>query len=126
MIWIKKYTTRTSLAQKLRRNQTEAEKKIWSLLRNSQAGYKFRRQFPIDPYIVDFICVDKKLVIEIDGGQHTEEKDQARDAFLKAKGYRILRFWNNEVLDNNEGVAQVIREALASPHPGPLPTGEGK
>lgn len=86
-------------------------------LRNRQLeGVKFRRQQPIGPYIVDFASFEKKLVIEIDGGQHSEEKVKKRDtertAWLKERGYRILRFWNNEVLTNLEGVLKRIREAL--------------
>lgn len=116
-----------SRAKKLRRNQTEAEKILWSLLRNNQLNYKFRRQHPIDPYIVDFFCVELSLIIELDGGQHTEEADGKRSLYLEEQGFRMLRFWNNEVLKNREGVYQSICMTVAelSPHPSPLPAGEG-
>ena len=72
----------TPIARKLRRNQTEAEKLVWSKLRNNQLGYKFKRQYPIEPYIVDFFCLEQKIIIELDGGQHTEEQDRSRTLFL--------------------------------------------
>jgi very-short-patch-repair endonuclease len=99
------------LARKLRRNQTDAEKRLWSAIRNSQTGYKFRRQFPIEPYIVDFFCFEQKLIIELDGGQHTEEKDQERTYFLEQRDYRILRFWNHDVLGNIDGVLEMVGAA---------------
>lgn len=92
----------------LRTNMTEAEKKLWYYLRKKQRGVRFRRQHPIPTYIVDFICLEEKLIIELDGGQHHEEADRERTAFLESQGYRILRFWNNEVLENIEGVLEVI------------------
>jgi very-short-patch-repair endonuclease len=94
---------------------TEAERNLWEHLRLRKInGSKFRRQYEIAPYIVDFICVEESLVIEIDGGQHADavEYDAARTEFLKLAGYRVLRFWNNEVLQNADGVVQVISEAL--------------
>jgi type I restriction enzyme R subunit len=116
-------------ARALRRNQTDAEQLLWQLLRNSQIeNAKFRRQHPIDPYILDFYCHDKKLAIELDGGQHnTEEgkqKDRKRTEFLESQGIRVLRFWNNDVLQNTEAVLEVIYNQLL-PHPNPLPQGEG-
>jgi very-short-patch-repair endonuclease len=114
------------LAAKLRRNQTDAEKLIWSLLRNNQLGCKFRRQHPIDNYILDFVCLDRQLVIELDGGQHSLEKDKARTDHIAGQGFRILRIWNNDVLQNTEGVFEAIYEALYDPSPQPSPTrGEG-
>ena len=106
-------------AQRLRRDLTDAERKLWSVLRNRQLdGAKFRRQQPIGPFIVDFACHERRLVVEADGGQHAEsEVDGRRTAFLEGKGYRVLRFWNNDVLNNVDGVAQVIAGALSSPHP---------
>jgi very-short-patch-repair endonuclease len=103
-------------AQVLRKNMTDAERLLWSKLRANQSGVKFRRQQPIENYIVDFVCFEQKLIIELDGGQHFEsERDTKRDDFLRASGYRILRFWNNEVLRNIEGVLEVIRENITLP-----------
>jgi very-short-patch-repair endonuclease len=102
-------------ARSLRVNQTDAEARIWSRLRNrGLGGARFRRQIAVDPYIVDFICTDRKLIIELDGGQHAEqvEADAERTRFLEARGYRVLRFWNNDVLTNTEGVLEVILAEL--------------
>lgn len=106
-------------AQRLRRTMTDAERKLWSALRNRQlAGAKFRSQQPIGPFIVDFACHEHRLVIEADGGQHAENAaDGARTAFLQSKGYRVLRFWNNDILTNLHGVAEVIATELRTPHP---------
>jgi len=104
-----------NLARGLRRQQTPAERVLWNRLRN-QVGNKFRRQHPIGDYIVDFVNLENKLIIEIDGGQHnqeqTREKDAQRTEWLEGEGYRILRFWNNDVLTNIEGVDLLIRKAL--------------
>lgn len=116
-------------ARKLRRDITDAEKKLWTSLRHRQlSSAKFRRQHPIGPFITDFCCVEQGLVVELDGGQHAEQavSDLSRTAFLTSRGYRVLRFWNNEVLTNISGVIERIDDALKSPHPGPLPKGEGK
>jgi very-short-patch-repair endonuclease len=93
---------------------TEAEKKLWHQLRRRQiAGLVFRKQQPLGPYIVDFCCQKRKLIIEVDGGQHAgSRKDQKRDAFLKSQGYQILRFWNNDIVENIEGVMAVIYQTL--------------
>ena len=104
----------TDLARDLRKNQTPQEKKLWNLLRNHQFyGYEFRRQYPIGDYIVDFICREKKIIIELDGGQHNEieniDKDKQRTEFLANKGYKVLRFWNNEIDNNIEGVFDVMK-----------------
>jgi very-short-patch-repair endonuclease len=106
-------------AQRLRREMTDAERNLWSVLRNRQlSGAKFRRQQPIGPFIADFVCQELRLVIEADGGQHADNiRDKRRTAFLEGKGYRVLRFWNNEILGNLDGVAQVIAAALSAPHP---------
>lgn len=101
-----------NLAKNLRRRQTDAENLIWRHLRAKQLeGCKFRRQEPIGNYIVDFVCFEKKIIIEVDGGQHAIEsrEDKERDSLLKNDGFLILRFWNNEVLQNIEGVLEVIR-----------------
>lgn len=104
-----------NLARRLRRSMTEAERKLWRYLRNKNLGVKFRRQEPVGDYIVDFICYEKKLIIEIDGGQHYGSKrDKVRDEWLRSKGYRVLRFWNNEVLRNIEEVLEVINESISS------------
>lgn len=101
-------------ARKLRQQSTEAEKKLWFSLRNrSLAGYKFRRQYPIPPYIVDFICLESKLIIEADGSQHLESlKDKKREQFLISHGYRILRFWDHEILKHPKMVLEVIHNKL--------------
>ena len=106
----------TLRARKLRNNLTEAEKHLWYFLRLKNFGVKFRRQAVIGKYIVDFVCYEKKLIIEVDGGQHADsEKDQERDHWLKGQGFEILRFWNNEVLGNREGVLQRIINFLGTP-----------
>jgi very-short-patch-repair endonuclease len=106
-------------AQRLRRDLTDAERKLWSVLRNRQLnGAKFRRQQPIGPFIADFVCQERRLIVEADGGQHAENvSDARRTAFLEGVGYRVLRFWNNDILTNLDGVAQVIANALSTPHP---------
>ena len=114
------YTGETlAKAQHLRRQLTDAERKLWSVLRNRQLdGAKFRRQQPIGPFIADFVCQDRRLIVEADGGQHSgNASDARRTAFLERKGYRVLRFWNNDILRNVNGVAQVIADALSTPHP---------
>jgi very-short-patch-repair endonuclease len=114
----------TKIAGKLRRNQTDAERKIWALLRSGEMGFKFRRQHPIGRYIADFICLERRLIVELDGGQHTEANDTNRTEFLESVGYQVLRFANNEVMANPEGVFQMIQRVLHTPHPSPLPQGE--
>lgn len=96
----------------LRQNQTEAEKLLWPRLRNYQLGCKFCRQNPVGKYIVDFVCVERGLIIELDGGQHTSERDQQRADDLEKMGYRILRFWNNDVFENMDGVYLKIKMSL--------------
>ncbi|MDP2855169.1 MAG: heme b synthase [Smithellaceae bacterium] len=111
----------TQLAKNLRVNQTDAEKLIWKKLRSKQLGnIKFRRQQPIGNYIVDFVSFEKKLIIELDGGQHAidTQKDEERDKWLTGQGFKVLRFWNNDVLRNIEGVLETIMEKLShSPKP---------
>ena len=111
-------------ARPLRRNATDAERLLWDRLRNRQlAGHKFRRQATVGPYIVDFLCLDARLVVEADGGQHSEEKDKARTAFLTTRNLRVIRFWNHDVLANIDAVLEAILIALAQqiPAPNPLP-----
>jgi|SRR3990172_3407627 len=110
----------TTLARNLRKTPTRTESLLWRHLRLKQVqGFKFRRQAQVDNYIVDFICFERRLVIEVDGGQHAEAKtDKQRDSWFQENGFRVLRFWNNEVLNNIEGVMDVIREELLhSPSP---------
>lgn len=117
-------SSRTQRARDLRANMTDAERRLWQGLRGRQlAGYKFRRQVPIGPYIVDFACLEARLVIEVDGGQHLgSAEDQARDAWLRSEGYRVLRFWNHEVLQQTTDVLEHIWNALNDPASIPLGT----
>jgi len=120
-----------AFAKELRNNSTDAERHLWRYLRSSQLeGAKFRRQQPIETYIVDFVSFDKRIVVELDGGQHGEdmEYDGQRDACLRRNGFDVLRFWNNEVFENIEGVLEVIRQRClegASPTPQPPPARGG-
>ena len=114
----------TARARALRKQATDAERLLWKRLRSRQLeGHKFRRQTPVGPYVVDFLCLEHSLVIELDGGQHADqkEKDEERTKRLAGWGFRVLRFWNNEVLSNTEGVLQVIRDTLASARTSPDP-----
>ena len=102
-------------AKTLRRNLTDTEQKLWYHLRAHRfMGRKFKRQKPIGRYVVDFVCLEEKLIIELDGGQHAEsaEYDQERDSWLRSQGYTVLRFWNNEMMNEMEGVLEKIRLAL--------------
>jgi very-short-patch-repair endonuclease len=102
-------------ARALRLNMTDAERKLWQALRSRQIdGYKFRRQVPIGRFIADFACHAARLVVEIDGGQHDPDsrRESERTAFIEAEGYRVLRFWNHDVLANVEGAHAVIAEHL--------------
>jgi very-short-patch-repair endonuclease len=102
-------------SRSLRKNATNAERHLWYELKNRQfKKYKFRRQYVIEPYIVDFICLSKKLIIELDGGQHCDqlEYDHARTLFLRSKGYKVLRFWNDAIFKEKEAVLEVILKAL--------------
>jgi very-short-patch-repair endonuclease len=102
------------LARRLRGNQTDAEAVLWNSIRDRQIDdNKFARQVPIGVYICDFVCRDKQIVIEVDGGQHADSAaDAVRDEHLVAEGYRVLRFWNNDVLGNLEGALITIQAAL--------------
>jgi len=115
--------TPTLRSRELRRNPTEAEKHLWLKLRNRQlGGVRFNSQGPIGPFICDFVARTPKLIIELDGGQHAVRtvEDERRTRFLASRGYRTLRFWNNEVLNNMDGVLLVIVEALKNrPSPNP-------
>jgi len=98
----------------LRNDQTDAERKLWSVLRGHTLGVKFRRQHPIGSFIVDFCCVEKRLVVELDGGQHATqtEQDAKRARFLNGRGYRVLRLWNDDVMRDAEAVAAAVMQAL--------------
>src|SRR5262249_23471625 len=116
-----------NLARNLRTNQTDAEQLLWRHLRNRLfMRTKFRRQQIIESYIVDFVCFEQRLIVELDGGQHADkvERDTRRTVYLESQGFRVVRFWNNEVLNNIESVLEAIRSELIPPHPGPLPQGE--
>ena len=116
-----------AFARRLRRNQTDVERKLWYALRNRRlAQFKFRRQQPIGPYIADFFCSDAKLIVELDGSQHGEvknrEKDEIRTEFLEPRGYKVLRFWNHDLIENFDGVIETIFGAASerrrdTPHP---------
>jgi len=120
-------------AAPLRRNATDAERYLWHHLRDRRlGGYKFRRQWTIGSYVVDFCCLESQLIVEADGGQHSEQRDRDRTEFLLSQGFRVIRFWDNDILQNMDGVLMVLLEALTAarseedPHPGPLPqVGEG-
>src|SRR5687767_4607470 len=124
--------SRVSIARRLRRDQTDAERTLWFRLRDRRVGgLKFRRQMPLDRYIVDFCCESARLIIELDGGQHVERtvQDMERTKALQSMGYLVLRFWNNDVLRNTDGVVESILDTLHKltprpPHPHPLPNGE--
>ena len=117
-----------NFAKHLRRNMTDAERLLWRHLRGHRlVEQKFRRQQPLGPYVVDFVHFGVRLIVEADGGQHNASlHDAQRDAWLKAQGFRVLRFWNNDILLNTDDVLAVIFEALSgSPSPpAPLPQGE--
>jgi very-short-patch-repair endonuclease len=126
----------TSVAKRLRHEMTDAERVLWRELRAHRfAGLKFKRQEPLGLYVVDFVCYEAKLIIELDGGQHAnqQESDAERTRWLESCGFRVVRFWNNDVLTNIEGVMQEIEKELSphtspsspsSPLPDPLPRGE--
>ena len=118
----------TRYARQLRKNATDCERLMWRHLRAHRfQGNKFRRQQPLGPYIVDFVCFETRCIIEADGGQHADalDDDARRDGWLRAQGFTVLRFWNNEILSNLEGVLErileVCRVAVAQSSPSPQP-----
>jgi very-short-patch-repair endonuclease len=122
-------------AARLRRERTDVENVIWQALRNRQCdGFKFRFQATIGRFVVDFLCIETRLIVELDGGQHREATDAARTRFLEAGGYRVLRFWNSDVVENRDGVLEAIRLASLArvvekkktlTQPSPAKAGEG-
>ena len=118
-----------ALARKLRSQATDAELLLWKYLRaRRMAGCKFRRQFVIEPYIVDFVCLEAGLIVEADGGQHMDrqEQDRKRTEFLESRGYKVMRFWNNDILRDTHAVLECIRVYLNHiPSPQPSPGGRG-
>jgi very-short-patch-repair endonuclease len=114
---------KTTWARRLRLNSTNVELRLWNRLRSRAIdGYKFVLQEPIGPYVVDFVCRERRLIIEVDGGQHADNvRDRIRDQWLTERNYRVMRFWNNDVLSNMDGVLEVIANALQAENP-PHPT----
>jgi very-short-patch-repair endonuclease len=117
----------TRRARSMRSEPTDAERRLWGRLKDRQInGWRFRRQHPIVPYVADFACVEARLIVEVDGGQHNDSRhDAIRDMRLRAEGWRVLRVWNNDVLSNTEGVVDVIATSLG-PHPSPPPAEPGE
>ncbi len=119
-------------ARALRREMTDSERKLWTHLRGGQLGVKFRRQHPLGNYIADFVCLEPRLVVELDGSQHQahQEYDARRESYLRAQGFEVLRFGSNDPFNHLDGVLQAIANRLdeltaASPHPNLPPAGEG-
>jgi very-short-patch-repair endonuclease len=117
-------------ARQLRRNRTSAERRLWRELRQlKQIGCKFRQQVPIDHFIVDFACLSRRLIVEVDGGTHSTDREVARDArrerYLKAQGFQVVRVWNSDVRENISGVMDTIVAVLDTPTPDPSPQGGG-
>ena len=113
-------------SRKLRKNLTDAEQELWRHIRNRQLlGCKFRRQAPIGKYIVDFVCFEKKLIVELDGGQHAQNQDydHSRSEWLQSRGFKVIRFWNHDILKQVEVVKEVIFGSLNTPHPDLPPQG---
>lgn len=130
-----KINSQTEKSRQLRKNMTSQERKLWSIIRERRFfGCRFRRQFPIGSYIVDFVCREKKIIIEIDGGQHNEkqniEYDNKRTEFLKSEGFQVIRFWNNDVDSNMDGVYERLKEVfkiddkITPPQPSPSREGD--
>lgn len=102
------------MAKALRKRMTEAENRLWYYIRDRRLdGVKYRRQHPIGSHVVDFVCLTRKLVIEVDGGQHSETADKERTVAIEAEGFKVIRFWNNDVLGNTDAVIETIRAELA-------------
>ena len=116
----------TEKARALRRSQTDAEATLWRWLRDRRLhNFKFRRQAPVGSFIVDFVCLEARLIVELDGGQHVDHAkyDEQRTRFLQSLGFDVVRYWNDDVLLRTENVLEHLLSRLESPHPGPLPAG---
>jgi len=114
-------------ARRLRCSSTDVERLMWRLLRDRRfAGIKFRRQVPIGPYVADFASIERRLAVEVDGGQHGKTSDERRDAFLAARGWCVIRFWNNDVLQNRSGVLDHLLHVTKEPSPQPSPASAGE
>lgn len=117
-------------ARELRKESTEAEKKLWNALRRkNMGGLRFRRQYPLGPYFADFVCLPARLVVEVDGESHAEEAqirhDRVRTAWLRSQRFRVIRFWNSDVFENIDGVLDVIADVVRKPPP-PTPSRMGR
>lgn len=120
-------TTALQNARLLRKGMTDAEQKLWQHLRGSRLdGLKFRRQHPVPPYVADFCCVEKMLVVELDGSQHRLEADARRTRYLESQGWRVLRFWDNDALMQTEAVLDAIWNACTQPNPHPNSSPDGR
>lgn len=124
---VKKLTGSSQIAKALRKRPTDAERLLWKHLRLKQLdGLKFRRQEPIDQFIVDFVCYEARVIIEADGGQHNKSTiDATRDAYLQSQGFKVLRFWNNDILSNIQGVMESIGRVCSEHSPSPAPPVKG-
>lgn len=124
----KGYARPTAKARALRNNATDAERALWhAISARKVSGVRFNRQVPISPFICDFVARSINLVIEVDGGQHNDEVDAERTRYIEAQGFRVIRFWNNDVLGNIEGVVkEIIRVIADMPSPDPSRTREGR
>lgn len=124
------YINKIEKSRQLRKNITNQERKLWNIIRNRQFfNFRFRRQFPIGNYIVDFVCREKKIVIEVDGGQHNEKNnidyDNMRSEYLALEGFKVVRFWNNDIDNNIDGVYEKLKEVFEITPSQPSPSGEG-
>ena len=120
-------TTTLENSRHLRREMTDSERKLWQHLRAGRLdGLKFRRQHPIPPYITDFCCIEKKLIVELDGSQHSVQTDAARTRFLESQGWQVIRFWDNDVLLATEAVVEAIWNTTVKPYPHPNPSPDGR
>ncbi|HYM85290.1 MAG TPA: endonuclease domain-containing protein [Pseudoxanthomonas sp.] len=120
-------TTTLVNSRHLRKEMTGAERKLWQHLRGGQLdGLKFRRQHPIPPYIADFCCVEKKLIVELDGSQHDEQADATRTRFLESQRWQVIRFWDNDVLLATEAVIEAIWNTTVKPYPHPNLSPDGR
>jgi very-short-patch-repair endonuclease len=122
-------TLTAEAARNLRQGMTDAEQRVWARLRAKRlGGLHFRRQHPVPPYVVDFCCVSAKLVVELDGSQHHEDRDGARDSYLVSQGFQVLRFWNNDAMQRLDDVLGAILDAarVRTLSPDPSPDGRGE